>query len=89
MALGVRFQKESGPVAQRSEQRTHNPLVPGSNPGGPTNCFQWLSLFLLTGRFWIVPNSVPCLPQNWCARLLFEAPNRSLLRLRADVAVVF
>jgi hypothetical protein len=26
---------EAGPVAQRSEQRTHNPLVPGSNPGGP------------------------------------------------------
>ena len=25
----------AGPVAQRSEQRTHNPLVPGSNPGGP------------------------------------------------------
>ena len=26
-----------GPVAQRSEQRTHNPLVLGSNPSGPTN----------------------------------------------------
>src|SRR5581483_1980185 len=26
-----------GPVAQRLEQWTHNPLVPGSNPGGPTN----------------------------------------------------
>src|SRR6185437_1872688 len=25
-----------GPVAQRLEQWTHNPLVPGSNPGGPT-----------------------------------------------------
>src|SRR5215208_709116 len=25
----------SGPVAQRLEQRTHNPSVPGSNPGGP------------------------------------------------------
>ena len=25
-----------GPVAQRLEQGTHNPLVPGSNPGGPT-----------------------------------------------------
>src|SRR5437762_13064805 len=24
-----------GPVAQRLEQGTHNPLVPGSNPGGP------------------------------------------------------
>jgi hypothetical protein len=28
--------KQSGPVAQRLEQGTHNPLVPGSNPGGPT-----------------------------------------------------
>ncbi len=28
-----------GLVAQRLEQRTHNPLVPGSNPGGPTNIF--------------------------------------------------
>lgn len=26
----------AGPIAQRLEQRTHNPLVPGSNPGGPT-----------------------------------------------------
>ena len=25
-----------GPIAQRLEQGTHNPLVPGSNPGGPT-----------------------------------------------------
>ena len=25
-----------GPVAQRLEQYTHNVLVPGSNPGGPT-----------------------------------------------------
>ena len=25
-----------GPVAQRPEQRTHNPLVGGSNPSGPT-----------------------------------------------------
>ena len=24
-----------GSVAQRLEQGTHNPLVPGSNPGGP------------------------------------------------------
>ena len=26
----------AGPVAQRLEQGTHNPLVPGSNPGGPS-----------------------------------------------------
>jgi hypothetical protein len=29
-----------GPVAQRLEQRTHNPLVLGSNPSGPTTSFQ-------------------------------------------------
>ncbi len=29
-----------GPVAQRLEQRTHNPLVLGSNPSGPTSCFR-------------------------------------------------
>jgi hypothetical protein len=27
----------NGPIAQRLEQQTHNLLVPGSNPGGPTN----------------------------------------------------
>ena len=32
-----------GPVAQRLEQRTHNPLVPGSNPGGPTSCLRYRS----------------------------------------------
>src|SRR6266487_7162261 len=38
--LPIRYKIETstqgGPVAQRLEQRTHNPLVPGSNPGGPT-----------------------------------------------------
>ena len=28
-----------GSIAQRLEQGTHNPLVPGSNPGGPI--FVW------------------------------------------------
>ena len=28
--------RQSGPVAQRLEQGTHNPLVGGSNPSGPT-----------------------------------------------------
>ena len=28
---------QRGPVAQRLEQGTHNPLVGGSNPSGPTN----------------------------------------------------
>jgi hypothetical protein len=30
-----------GPLAQRSEQRTHNPLVEGSNPSGPTTQAAW------------------------------------------------
>src|SRR5947209_18507265 len=38
--LPIRYKIETstqgGPLAQRLEQRTHNPLVPGSNPGGPT-----------------------------------------------------
>ena len=34
--------KRVGPVAQRLEQRTHNPLVPGSNPGGPTTSSETL-----------------------------------------------
>src|SRR5437588_9597535 len=28
--------RKGGPIAQRLEQGTHNPLVPGSNPGGPS-----------------------------------------------------
>ena len=40
---------ERGPLAQRLEQRTHNPLVVGSNPTGPTNQYQygWSSWRLL------------------------------------------
>jgi hypothetical protein len=30
------MQVNGGPVAQRLEQGTHNPLVGGSNPSGPT-----------------------------------------------------
>src|SRR4051812_24316344 len=30
------FVFKAGPIAQRLEQQTHNLLVPGSNPGGPT-----------------------------------------------------
>jgi hypothetical protein len=31
------YRRPRGPVAQRLEQRTHNPSVPGSNPGWPTS----------------------------------------------------
>src|SRR5438876_12358614 len=37
---GIRFASQvksnHGPIAQRSEQATHNRLVAGSNPAGPT-----------------------------------------------------
>lgn len=33
----------AGPIAQRLEQRTHNPLVEGSNPSGPTNQIRHLA----------------------------------------------
>jgi hypothetical protein len=35
--------KPSGPVAQRLEQGTHNPLAAGSNPAGPTTCVNCLA----------------------------------------------
>ena len=55
--FAVRCCTEAGPVAQRLEQRTHNPLVPGSNPGGPTNIPKDLgqssesSIFSIVGTF--------------------------------------
>ncbi len=45
-----------GPVAQWSEQRTHNPSDPGSSPGGPTT---------------VMPVSVP-LPSGWAAALVMR-----------------
>ena len=43
--------KKVGPLAQRLEQRTHNPLVEGSNPSGPTNKTKGyrISFEILTG----------------------------------------
>ena len=40
-----------GPVAQRLEQGTHNPLVVGSNPTGPTI----LKSLSLTGKGFFIP----------------------------------
>jgi hypothetical protein len=34
----AKLRLDAGPVAQRLEQQTHNLLVVGSNPTGPTNC---------------------------------------------------
>lgn len=36
LPCGFESHLRHGPVAQRLEQRTHNPLVGGSNPSGPT-----------------------------------------------------
>lgn len=38
--------QKNGAVAQRLEQRTHNPLVVGSNPTGPTIFFKTPSKFI-------------------------------------------
>ena len=43
------FLINEGPVAQRLEQRTHNPLVLGSNPSGPTNKFRALRFAFVVG----------------------------------------
>lgn len=44
--------RPQGPIAQRLEQRTHNPLVPGSNPGGPTNPASYVVLYVPTTISW-------------------------------------
>ena len=57
-----------GPVAQRLEQGTHNPLVPGSNPGGPNfqkseiRCqkFRLVVQSLSCGNTRFIPESVMC-----------------------------
>ena len=48
-----------GPVAQRLEQWTHNPLVQGSNPCGPTkNSFHCDSVRLS----FVAAQNIPALP---------------------------
>ena len=87
-----------GPVAQRLEQRTHNPLVPGSNPGGPTKPFNELDNYCFVQTASVpkksvslqgAPNFVPCRLQNWLNWLLFEGLNPGLLCLRLDMTVAF
>jgi hypothetical protein len=41
----VEYHRGSGPLAQRLEQGTHNPLVVGSNPTGPTRRIHSLQKF--------------------------------------------
>ena len=47
---GFKIYRSVGPVAQRLEQATHNRLVPGSNPGGPTNSIHERRLIRLQQR---------------------------------------
>ncbi len=53
--LCTRMGKVQGLVAQRLEQRTHNPLVPGSNPGGPT---KFIQLSSRSSGSWVVTRSL-------------------------------
>ena len=46
---------QNGPVAQRLAQGTHNPLVAGSNPAGPTRNAQ-----ILVWAFRILKTGTPC-----------------------------
>ncbi len=55
VSYNVVIPPKSGPVAQRLEQWTHNPLVQGSNPCGPTKFFlRWM---LIVARMGAGPNS--------------------------------
>src|ERR1035437_984910 len=66
---------EAGPVAQRLEQQTHNLLVPGSNPGGPTRRHQsWNARRL---------NSL-CLGRE-CKRLIATVERLLLLMLKSGL----
>ena len=42
-----------GPVAQRLEQGTHNPLVVGSNPTGPTSFEYRMLLTIILASVWV------------------------------------
>src|SRR5262245_8687076 len=61
-STGIGLNRRCGPVAQRLEQGTHNSLVPGSNPGGPSRIAQarhaperWKAPAPLAGAFHRAP----------------------------------
>ncbi len=59
-----------GPVAQRLEQGTHNPLVPGSNPGGPSLRSRRRGERGLSRRsFSVGGHRSPCIPERGELRL--------------------
>jgi hypothetical protein len=64
----------------RYAQRTHNPLVVGSNPTGPTTYFQRLSLHRCPGISAIVPDFMPCRFENRLDRLLLDEKGRDQVR---------
>ena len=83
--------QQFGPLAQRLEQRTHNPLVLGSNPRWPTE--QKKDHFALqNGLFFgehqnyfsmlpsivsIPPSSLNFISRNFTLRFWFTPPERS------------
>jgi hypothetical protein len=50
LVVRIIHNNREGPLAQRLVQRTHNPLVDGSNPSGPTNFFSPLAVSLALPR---------------------------------------
>src|ERR1700756_4469495 len=58
------FRQQCGPVAQRLEQGTHNPLVRGSNPCGPTKP----SRFVLNELVCVCRNLILALRRAHCSK---------------------
>ena len=72
-----------GPVAQRLEQGTHNPLVPGSNPGGPSCAknFAVAIRYRIRSICSICGLWPECHRAKWCARGETVTPRAMPLRL--------
>tara|TARA_B100000900_G_scaffold374655_1_gene356096 strand:- start:177 stop:335 length:159 start_codon:yes stop_codon:yes gene_type:complete len=51
-----------GTLAQLVEQRTENPCVPGSIPGGTTKILD--NLLIVKGLFFYSVSTPPCVPFN-------------------------
>ena len=91
--------KRHGPLAQRLEQTTHNRLVAGSNPAGPTICFCVLDGTLgarrlyRVGQFWRLVCELVCelfqaTYRCVCLRLvesLVRLIKRAILRAQAGI----
>lgn len=77
-----------GPVAQRLEQRTHNPLVVGSNPTGPTKFANQITrgLSQLTQRTHVLQQIDPLLEQAFANKSFSKS---SLARLLKPLTKLF